>query len=286
MLHVSLTITLALLYPLELFWAFRQHRLWRAGLILNVLLLFFLGYVHFYIVLACILLALLSLVNGQETCHPRLQSATRICVILLALLLGFHLLPGFERIVFFSSYTLSGYSNAFPVSYPVDKAIAVILLLGFGTVFSTRRPPALTSIFVTTLLVVLGVIAFAIPAGYLALDVKFKWPVLIWAYGNIFITVVAEEAFFRGIIQYHLYNGLRHKTRFAMFIALFLSSLAFALAHYTGGTTYIIIAFIAGLGYGAIYAKNTNLLDSILVHFLANLTHIILFTYPHLVNYQ
>lgn len=282
MVQLLIATLLGIFYPLTLFWALRNNSLWRVGLALNLLLLFFLGYVQFYIVLTATLLALLPYVTEQVKVHPYLQRAVKIGIVLLALLLGFHLLPGFEKIVFSRAYILSGHSAAFDIAYPTDKAIGVVLLLGYGVAFSVSRVPAIKSILVTALLVLIAVCAFAIPGGYLSLDIKLKEPMLIWAYGNLFITCAAEEVFFRGVIQYHFFNQLKHKTRYAMLMALTVSSAAFALAHSAGGINFMVMAFIAGLGYGAVYAKTRNLLDSILVHFLVNLSHIILFTYPYL----
>ncbi len=284
MSHGLLLVVLALSYPLSLVWAFRNKQLWRLGLVLNSLLVYFLGYCQFYIFLVCVMLALLPYVTGLAAGSRHLQLTVKFSITLLALLLGFHLIPGFGKLVFFHSYTLSSHSAAFDVAYPLDKAFGVLLLLGYGIAFSASRLPAIKLILITTLLILFAVSAFAIPIGYLSPDVKLKWPILIWAYGNLFITSTAEEVFFRGIVQYQVFIWLKDKTKYAIMLALFTASLIFALAHYAGGIDYMVIAFIAGLGYGAIYAKTRNLLDSILVHFLANLTHIILFTYPHLIS--
>lgn len=282
MAHILAATLLGILYPLSLFLALRRNSLWRTGLILNSLLLLFLGYIQFYIVFACILLAGLAYLLEQEWFPPVLQRSIKASIALLALLLGFHLFPGFEKIIFLHDYTFYGRSAAFDVAYPVDKALGAVLLLGYGVAFSVSRLPAFKAILITTLLIVGAALAFAVPVGYLGLDIKFKWLMLTWAYGNLFITCVAEESFFRGVIQHHLYNLLKDKSEYAAPLALFVSAATFALAHYAGGVYFIVIAFIAGLGYAAIYAKTRNLLDSILVHFLVNLTQIVLLTYPYL----
>ena len=127
---------------------------------------------------------------------------------------------------------------------------------------------------------IVAVLLFAVPVGYLALDVKYHQSIWIWAFINLLITCVAEEAFFRGIIQHHLMQRLTALTKYAVPVAVMVTAFLFGLAHFAGGIQYIIIATIAGIGYGIIYAKTRNLLDSILVHFLANLVHFIFFTYP------
>ncbi|MCI5120133.1 MAG: CPBP family intramembrane metalloprotease [Candidatus Electrothrix sp. AUS4] len=52
--------------------------------------------------------------------------------------------------------------------------------------------------------------------------------------------------------------------------------------HYAGGVTYIVLATVAGLGYGWTYLRTEQLEASILTHFLLNCIHFVFFTYPAL----
>ena len=63
-------------------------------------------------------------------------------------------------------------------------------------------------------------------------------------------------------------------------MAVLAAAAAFGAAHVAGGTTYVLLATVAGLGYGAAYQLTGRVEASIFVHFTLNLTHLLLFTYP------
>lgn len=61
-----------------------------------------------------------------------------------------------------------------------------------------------------------------------------------------------------------------------------LASLMFGLAHFKGGISYVMLATVAGVGYGFVYQKTKRIESSILVHFAVNTIHFLFFTYPAL----
>ena len=61
---------------------------------------------------------------------------------------------------------------------------------------------------------------------------------------------------------------------------LVMAAVVFGLAHYAGGVWSIVLATIAGVGYGWIFWRTNRIEASILTHFLVNTTHILCFTYP------
>jgi uncharacterized protein len=70
-----------------------------------------------------------------------------------------------------------------------------------------------------------------------------------------FLTCIAEEAFFRCFFQKQLEEGLK-EFKFGSVIGLLLASLLFGLAHYAAGTSYIILATVARIGYGLAKQKH------------------------------
>ena len=62
--------------------------------------------------------------------------------------------------------------------------------------------------------------------------------------------------------------------------AIAVGSLLFGLSHFAGGTSYIVLATVAGLGYGIVYQRTQSIEMSMLAHFTLNTTHFLLFTYP------
>ena len=117
----------------------------------------------------------------------------------------------------------------------------------------------------------------AISASYVKFGIKFIPLFFLWALKNLFFVCVAEEALFRGFIQRNLETGLKN-IKFGSMIALFIAAFLFGLAHYKGGVVYILLAFIAGIGYGFAYKKTKHIEASILTHFSLNAVHFLFFT--------
>jgi membrane protease YdiL (CAAX protease family) len=122
--------------------------------------------------------------------------------------------------------------------------------------------------------------AFATGAGLVRPDVKLPQVTLMFLAVNLFFTVVAEEAFFRGFLQARLASalgGVRH----GQWIAVAGSALLFGAAHLAGGPLYAALAFIAGIGYAVAYQRTQRVEAAIVVHIALNAVHFIAFTYPY-----
>ena len=63
-------------------------------------------------------------------------------------------------------------------------------------------------------------------------------------------------------------------------MAWLIGALLFGVAHIAGGLHYVILATVAGLGYGWVYHKTQRVEACILLHVLLNTVHILFFTYP------
>ena len=112
-------------------------------------------------------------------------------------------------------------------------------------------------------------------------DLKFGELTFAFFFFNLFVTCVAEEAFFRLVIQEKLAKYL--PTRYPSHLAVFFTALIFMLAHFHTGVDAekrLALIFLAGFLYGAIYLRSKSLGSAIVSHFAINIIHFSFFTYP------
>ncbi|WP_340122281.1 CPBP family intramembrane glutamic endopeptidase [Methylobacter svalbardensis] len=93
--------------------------------------------------------------------------------------------------------------------------------------------------------------------------------------------VAASHSFFSVLFKKYLMQGLS-KIRYGDALAISITAIVFGLAHYTGGSKYILLATVAGVGYGWAYRYTQRIEASILTHFTLNSLYFLLFTYPAL----
>jgi CAAX protease family protein len=213
------------------------------------------------------------------------RALTTIAVVVFSLTLMAHIVPGFSNLIVVSDVMLSPDAVPYTLDLNFDKAQVGLFLLAF-------RPPVLASrvdwgamlrvTFPGVLLLIAVLTACALSMGQIRVD--FKWPTIfpVWAWANLLFTCVAEEALFRGVIQRRLQGELttRVQTSGREIAGLVLAAVIFGLAHYAGGLWSVVLAMIAGVGYGWIFWRTNRVEASILTHFLVNTTHILCFTYP------
>ncbi len=233
-------------------------------------------------------LALLALfaVSCLTAVRPALPAALRTLawgiVVLLAVVLGAHEVPWIHNVLVLDAIYVSDSSASYTLHWNYDKGFAGVLL--YSVCVQPQETPqwkrsiAVTGTIAIATMVLVGLAATA--AGYLARDPK--WPAFLaaWVPANLLLTCVAEEAFFRGLLQRQLGALLGGWVTAPALVALLVAAIAFGFAHFAGGATYVLLATLAGLGYGAAYHLTGRVEAGILVHFLLNLSHLVLFTYP------
>jgi len=204
-----------------------------------------------------------------------------------ALALSLHVMPGFHNQRLFDAVRLTPDAIPFTSYLNFDKAAAGLILLvafcrpgrGTGTGTGTARMAAWTlGAAIVTTVVALGL---ATLAGLTRFEPKAPPGALAFLAANLLFTCVAEEAFFRGLIQQRIAR-LAETTGHAAWrpAAVAIGALLFGLAHMSGGTTYAVVAAVAAVGYGTAYAATQRIEAAILVHFAVNAVHFIGFAYP------
>lgn len=200
----------------------------------------------------------------------------------LALLLALHAWPGFHPLTIVDEWSLGLDTLPFTLRASFDKASAGLFMLAYFC----QRIESLSEFKNTSIRVlpiagtcVAATLGLAWLSGFVRLDPK--WPDCTGQFVviNLLFSCVAEEAFFRGLIQERLHQACTNR---AKLLPVVFSSILFGTAHLTGGMLYAALASVAGLGYSLAYARTRRIEAAICVHFAVNSVHFLGFSYPSL----
>jgi len=239
------------------------------------------GWVTFEFLISFVALVVAAV--GVRFCTSKfLKAVCMVELILISLILGTHSAPGYSVITFLENTQLSAESGWSALAFIADKPLVGLVIL---FVLWQHKLISSWSEFKQAFTQSLPVIAAGCGVVYaLALllnYVQFDWspsPLIgYWAVKNLFFTVIAEEALFRGVILMGLLTTFTF--RHGRWLALVLSSVLFGLAHIGGGWTYVFLASVAGLFYGGAMMRSGRIEMAILAHITLNTGHILLFTY-------
>lgn len=203
------------------------------------------------------------------------------------LALALHVLPGFHNPLLVNAVRTTPDALPFTLYANFDKgSVGLLILACFAPRLASLRDGR--AAMAPTLVAAVATAAASIGAAWLAGYVRFE-PKLgalpsfapVFLFVNLFFTCVAEEAFFRGLLQERLTRALAHRPRL-IFLPVIVSATLFGLAHLGGGPVYMAVATLAGLGYAGVYAKTRRVEAAVVTHFAVNAMHFIFFTYPGL----
>ncbi|MDB6169922.1 MAG: protease [Verrucomicrobia bacterium] len=210
--------------------------------------------------------------------------ASALAMLLLAEGLMTHLLPGFENPRVISGQRFSAHALPFTLYLNFDKTLAGIVLLGCchpGVARAREWRALLVAAAPWAGATILVVMMVSLAMGYVRFDPKLPPQTPLWMWANLCFTCVAEEALFRGFIQGRLQRAWEDFSG-GRWLALAVAAVLFGIAHANGGPAYVLLATIAGLGYGLVYQRTGRVEASILTHYGLNTFHFLLLTYPAL----
>lgn len=216
-----------------------------------------------------------------------LEALAAAGIVLLALPLGMHVLPGFRNFLLLEDIVLMPGAAPYTMYLNFDKTLVGICILGacghalLGKAADWGRALRRAAPILIANIVVVAAIAMAL--GYLNWQPKWIPLFWIWAASNLFFTCLSEEAFFRGFIQRELGAALQGRP-YADGVSIAVSAVLFGLAHFAGGVTYAALGIVAGLGYALVYHRTKSIEMAMLAHFTLNATHFLLFTYPSAIS--
>lgn len=282
---IFLTFAMVLLW-----WPDRQNKnaiaryAWFAAFVIAVMTGLYVGQLGFVTLLPMLLFAWVCYAFGRMSGWPRLFIG--ISVALLSLAMGMHLFPGFRNPLLVEQVQLSMDTIPYTLRFNFDKALIGLFILRWlhprirnwrevGVMIKRMLP-----LFIVSLIVVVLLSCFI---GYVRFDPKLPEFIAYWIWANLFFTCVAEEALFRGFLQRQL-GLIFGKVKHGAMLALLICAILFGLAHFGGGVKYVLLATVAGTGYGLVYYRTQRIEASILLHFMLNMIHILFFSYPALIQ--
>ncbi|WP_171209024.1 MULTISPECIES: CPBP family intramembrane glutamic endopeptidase [unclassified Ruegeria] len=204
----------------------------------------------------------------------RLAVLGHLAFVVWSVALGAHLVPGVQNLLILDQVTAGPDSGMFTLYLNLDKPMVFFAaLLAWPAILHTRTEFNPAPLFLgLALLPVL--FAIGVWSGAVRQEIALPEWWLLFAFSNLFLTCLTEEAFFRGYLQSAL------SARFGSLVGLMLASLLFGLAHAPGGLELVVFASILGLACGLGYAATGRLWVPTLMHFGFNFAHLSLFTYP------
>ena len=209
-------------------------------------------------------------------------------LLLLSLALALHRIPGFNNPIVIDGVQFSPDARPSTQHLNFDKGSVGLVLLALLAPKLRRGDDArrlaieTAAAWALTAAVGLGVAA---AVGLIHFDLKAPKQAALFLVVNLFFTCVAEEAFFRVMVQDPL-RGARPgrppmeaaSSRVRAVAAILVSGLLFGLVHAAGGATLVVMAALAGIGYAAVYGRTSRIEAPIFVHFGLNAILFLAFT--------
>jgi hypothetical protein len=234
------------------------------------------------------LLAGLSWVYFKDSLKTHFRIGVGLALVLLCLGISMHRLPGFHNWLLISDFYTSEDALPLRLYANFDKPWIGIFLLLWGCLplhqdrFSIQKLGAfaLTVTYLTAAACIL-LLRLSYVLGYVRFDWKWFDFSGLWLVINLFFACIAEEAFFRLLIQKTLSKIFPPRWKGGL-LAWGVTAVLFGLLHFAGGWKYVILTTGAGFFYGYAYLVTQRVEASILIHFLVNTVHFLAFTYPAL----
>ena len=197
-----------------------------------------------------------------------------LALIVWCIALGAHLLPGFRNLLVLDQVRAGPDSALFSMHLNLDKPLVFFaVVLACPAMLSRKSPvrwvPLALGVVTLPLLFATGLLTGAV---HPEVGLPEWW--LTFALSNLFLTCLAEEAFFRGYLQTVL------ATRFGSAAGIAVACLLFGVAHAGGGVPLVLFASLLGLGCGLGYFATGRIWVPVVMHFAFNALHLALFTYP------
>jgi membrane protease YdiL (CAAX protease family) len=231
-----------------------------------------------------IFVIIMLFISWKYSANLKFKLLAGIVFLVVSALCMFHLVPGFHNLNIVNQFQLENDSIPYTLYLNFDKALVGFTFLFFFKDLIKSRADFLPTIK-PTLLIAAGTIGSVLVLSYLMgfihISVKTPWFIGYFLIANLFFTCIPEEIIFRKLIQSSLKENLAN-VKNGHILSVGISSLLFGLMHFPGGVKYMLLATVAGLGYGWAFEKTGRIESSVAIHYGLNVIHILFFTYPAL----
>jgi len=285
---LCLVITIIVTFVKPKLWPYGLFFTLVSGLIYNAIDLVGLG-----VITLLFILAFFANKYSEQTLNKDLvntwqkivKTVLLLVVVIGCIALAAHLLPGFNNLHVLSNVEKSLNSMPFSLFLNFDKPmILFVLLILYPSILMKNKSVSIkllgkdstNKLRLSLVVFVSFILIFTLALSLSLISFEPQLPSWWWlfALNNLLLTCVMEEVFFRGFIQTKLTKA------FNPIVGLVIASLLFGIAHFAGGLSYVLVATLAGFLYGFVYLNTGRLWLAIVIHFVLNMVHVYLFTYP------
>lgn len=283
LLQIATYLTLAI--SISSFWISTDKRIPLVLFSISIIIGLISGGINYLSLASIIVFGFLIYLFYKKNFSAPIKVLLFFSILILTVLTFLHKVPGYDNWQAVKDIKLSKNSAALEMWFNFDKPLIAFFLLLFAykpvsKIVQYKEIFNRSFLFFMPLITTLFIFGTAI--NYIVFDPKLPsfTLILLWMVKMLFFTVIAEEFFFRFFLQNNL-TAVFKKFKHADICGLVLASLIFGLFHFSGGLAFVFLAFVSGLMYGGIYLRTKYIESAILLHFLVNLTHFFLFSYPH-----
>ncbi|WP_395757698.1 CPBP family intramembrane glutamic endopeptidase [Achromobacter sp. EB05] len=222
----------------------------------------------------------LTAVLARPTMAAPARATGHALFLILAVLLFLHWLPGYHNPLVIPRAALTPDAVPFAMYLNLDKPLVAfwVVLVAAPAMAGASARATLTAALAACAGAIAACLGLALALGVVGWAPKWPDSGWLWLINNALLVTLAEEALFRGYVQERLTRAWRGRPWGAT-AALLVAALLFGLAHYAGGWQWMLLAGLAGVGYGMAY-RHGGLAAAVLAHLGLNAAHYGLFTYP------
>ncbi len=222
----------------------------------------------------------LAAVLARPTMAAPARATGHALFLILAVLLFLHWLPGYHNPLVIPRAALTPDAVPFAMYLNLDKPLVAfwVVLVAAPAMAGASARATLTAALAACAGAIAACLGLALALGVVGWAPKWPDSGWLWLINNALLVTLAEEALFRGYVQERLTRAWRGRPWGAT-AALLVAALLFGLAHYAGGWQWMLLAGLAGVGYGMAY-RHGGLTAAVLAHLGLNAAHYGLFTYP------